>query len=71
MVNTILEIVQTGSQFTAFILEPLSIKPENVVTSSVAETAKQIATSLHPTAIVVDAKVFAGEINTRMQQILG
>ena len=71
MINTILEIVQTGSQFTAFVLEPSSVNPERVTSSSVAETTKQIALTAYPDALVVDAKIFAAEINTRVQIALG
>jgi len=71
MINTILEIVQTGSTFTAFVLEPSSIKPEMVTSSTLADTAKHVAKTIFPDAQIVDAKIFAAEINTRVQQILG
>lgn len=71
MINTILEVVQTGSTFTAYVLEPSSIKPTMVTSSTLADTAKHVAKIIFPDALVVDSKVFAAEINTRVQQILG
>ncbi len=63
--TTLLEVVQTGDQYTAFILEDGSCCPEKVCTGPTEDSVRRLVVSIYPTAASVGVGQFIEEVQRR------
>jgi len=69
--TTLIEIVQTGEHFTAFLLAPHSTRPKKITSGVNEELLTDIATQSYPEATVVTSTEFADEVRSRMMNTVG
>lgn len=64
--DTIAEVVRTGSEFTAFVLEPYETTVRRVVGSADASRCATLLKCFYPEAVIVSKEEFVNEAQRRM-----